>query len=363
MESDAPPTLSPSSLEALGLSATRSSSDHDARRAQAIELLRSREDTAQPVDLSSIQLQGADLSEANLSGLDLFGIDLRGANLCRARLNDTKLMRADLSGANLFEAELRGAELAGANLKGANLNSTQLRCAGLGHANLESADLSNAQLQGATLTEANLERACLCLAGMSDVRAREACFDHADLTRAKLFQADLEGSSFEGANMNAVCLRGANVSRLQGFQKATWIGVDLRDIDFTGAHLFRNFVLDQNYIEEFRNQSRWTLLIYHIWSLTSDCGRSISRWTAWIFAMVLFYAALYSFVEIDYGSYETDLSPIYFSVVTLTTLGFGDALPTDVSGQLIVMAEVFTGYVMLGGLLSIFSGKIASRAN
>ena len=225
------------------------------------------------------------------------------------------------------------------------------------------ASLRGAELQGATLTEANLTQAELWVANLSDVRCRDANFTSADLTGAKFFQADLEGSNFSGAIVNRVCLRSANVSRLLGYRTASWIGVDLRDIDFTGAHLYRAFVLDQNYIEEFRRQSRWTRVLYHLWNITSDCGRSMKRWAFWTVAMVVFYALLYTFVEVDYGGYETFISPFYFSVVTLTTLGFGDVLPMTVAGQLIVMAEVVTGYVMLGGLLSIFSNKMASRAN
>ena len=53
---------------------------------------------------------------------------------------------------------------------------------------------------------------------------------------------------------------------------------------------------------------------------------------------------------------------MYFSVVTLTTLGFGDVLPASVSAQVVVIAEVIIGYMMLGGLLSIFATKMGRRA-
>ena len=54
----------------------------------------------------------------------------------------------------------------------------------------------------------------------------------------------------------------------------------------------------------------------------------------------------------------------YFSVVTFTTLGFGDVTP--IAGnwvpQAVIMTEVIFGYVMLGGLISIFANKLARRA-
>ena len=53
----------------------------------------------------------------------------------------------------------------------------------------------------------------------------------------------------------------------------------------------------------------------------------------------------------------------YFSVVTLTTLGYGDVTPNSLGGQVVAMAAVITGYFMLGGLLSILSNKMARRGD
>ena len=49
---------------------------------------------------------------------------------------------------------------------------------------------------------------------------------------------------------------------------------------------------------------------------------------------------------------------------TLHRLGrrYGDIVPASAAAQGIAMLEVVIGYMMLGGLLSIFSNKIARRA-
>ena len=78
---------------------------------------------------------------------------------------------------------------------------------------------------------------------------------------------------------------------------------------------------------------------------------------------MFFYALLYTFVDIDYGERKTWLSPFYYSIVTLTTLGYGDVKPASTWGQVVAMIEVVSGYMMLGGLLSIFNNKIARRAD
>ncbi len=66
------------------------------------------------VNLSYVDLRGADLSYANLSGANLSYANLRGADLRGADLR-----YADLSGANLSYANLRGANLRYANLSDA----------------------------------------------------------------------------------------------------------------------------------------------------------------------------------------------------------------------------------------------------
>jgi len=137
---------------------------------------------------------------------------------------------------------------------------------------------------------------------------------------------------------------------------------DLREIDFTGAYLCRSFILDQNFIEEFKRHSKWSFVVYELWNLTSDCGRSATRWAFCTILLVVTFAWLYTLVGIDYGAYPTPISPLYYSVVTMTTLGYGEIVPSSIGGQVVAMAEVIIGYVMLGGLLSIFSKKMASRA-
>ena len=53
---------------------------------------------------------------------------------------------------------------------------------------------------------------------------------------------------------------------------------------------------------------------------------------------------------------------IYYSVVTFTTLGFGDIVPQTSKAAWWVMAEVILGYTRLGGLISIMATKLARRS-
>jgi hypothetical protein len=49
----------------------------------------------------------------------------------------------------------------------------------------------------------------------------------------------------------------------------------------------------------------------------------------------------------------------YFSIVTFTTLGYGDILPQNGIGQALVAFEVLLGYFMLGALVAIIIRKIS----
>jgi len=76
---------------------------------------------------------------------------------------------------------------------------------------------------------------------------------------------------------------------------------------------------------------RWRWMILPFW-LVSDYGRSTVR----IIVVFLF------------------LRSLYFSVVTVTTLGFGDiaANPTDPAGHVLLMVQVILGYVLLGAIVT-----------
>jgi uncharacterized protein YjbI with pentapeptide repeats len=220
-----------------------------------------------------------------------------------------------------------------------------------------------ANLEEASFTQANLRDANLHCVKLNHGRLREADLAGADLSEADLRYADLSMSQVGKTNFNNADLRHARLRMMRQFKKATWIGVDIRNINFAGAYLMRREIIDQNFIKEFRSYNWLTRLLYYPWLWTCDCGRSMFRWCCCIGVLLFAFAYLYTFVGIDYGDYMTGLSPLYFSVVTMTTLGYGDVVPKTIGGQIVAMLEVTTGYMMLGGLLSIFSNKLARRGD
>ncbi len=169
-------------------------------------------------------------------------------------------------------------------------------------------------------------------------------------------------------------------------KKATnFQGVDTTKVDGSRNPVLMRHILDYQFIRAFKNKSelhKW--LFYPIWKITCDCGRSISLWALWSVGLVVFFGFLYApfscpswlpgtiqdlFNQADPQLYMSPniynhfiATPLYFSIVTFSTLGFGDVHPQNFAGLFWVVLEVILGYVMLGGLISIFATKLARRA-
>lgn len=301
-------------------------------------------------DLSRADLAGADLSDADLEGADLFQCDLgranlKMANLARVDLSESRLAGADLYKADLSESFLTGADLSEAYVAEADLTGTDLRGARLVGADLSNSTVVGARLVGADLTAASLQSADITGADLS----------HANLTNANVF--GLRYGSFRSMRGRYFAVRGLD--------------------SCYGNALFQRDARDQDYLEtlERRIAEGGSSLgrgikrsFLRAWSWI-DYGRSLGRPALYAFVVALMFGILYSFdMRLDWGlmdyssSSQSWLAPFYYSMVTYTTLGFGDITPATWVGELIVVVEVVLGYTTLGLLLAILANRVARRA-
>jgi hypothetical protein len=310
------------------------------------------------LDFSEVYLSEADLSKADLTYVDLSKAHLSGANLYHGMLGEANLQGADLGGANLSGANLNRANfseaiLSKANLSNVNLERANLSAAHLWETNLCEAFLSEANLSGAWLVRANFSGANLSQANLSQAHLFAANLSGANLSNVDFSKADLSGANLE--NSNVLGARFDRWARYQGIRIAACYG----------SPLFKKFAQDQEFIEEFR-AAWWRKPAYWLWLILADCGRSLLLWTVWCAAAIFGFA--YRYLAMGSDSFKhVDLpwqpaSAIYYSVVTFTTLGFGDIAPKTIPAAMWVMTEVIMGYVMLGGLISIFANKLARRS-
>ncbi|MGA1796441.1 MAG: potassium channel family protein [bacterium] len=108
--------------------------------------------------------------------------------------------------------------------------------------------------------------------------------------------------------------------------------------------------------------STFQKLWYWFWGLTSNYGTSVIRWIVWCLFVISFYTCFYFFtyLETDRGltGFSRIIERFYFSVVTFTTLGFGDILPQTSFGMCLVITEVLIGNLMFWVMMTILGKKI-----
>jgi uncharacterized protein YjbI with pentapeptide repeats len=154
-------------------------------------------------------LQGCDLSNANLSGLVLTDADMAGVNLTNANLNGTNLAVVDLqsatlTGTNLSQAFFNRTVLTGDNLSGAKLHAADFYETDMSGLDVSGADLSGSSLISGHLNGTNLTNANLTGASLGSSTLTNANLSGANLTNGTLGQDNLTGANFSGATLTGV---------------------------------------------------------------------------------------------------------------------------------------------------------------
>ena len=154
--------------------------------------------------------------------------------------------------------------------------------------------------------------------------------------------------------------------------------LDSEDINGVLNPFFKRYVADQQFVRAFKEKHPfWGL----VWRWSSDYGRSLALWALWSLLIALSFSLVYMQAPTWFAEWLQEAMPqfhqvtgdqadepltfwksFYFSIVTFTTLGFGDVVADNTSARILVTLEVIFGYVMLGGLISIFANKLASRS-
>ena len=227
-------------------------------------------------------------------------------------------IRPDLSESDLQEFDFKGYNLFSANLY---------------HCNFFRADFEGCDLRGAEVTGSNLRFASIC---------------GANLGRSSITDCAVDGIQYDPKAMRGL---------FRGIRGAESV---------YGDALFKRAVADQDFLDtlEFHWSRSWRRMLFWAWG-TIDYGRSLSRVGGIATFLILFYGLMFRIWPqlLDYGGrYPTAFTPFYFSIVTYTTLGFGDIKPNSMTAEIIVSSEVIIGYMTLGLMLSVLANKLARRS-
>jgi len=287
---------------------------------------------------------------------------------------------------------------------------------------LEGAKFHNSYLNGALLDENPVKYSgkvylrgavfrCAHLVGTRFMRAHleDTCFYHSDMQDAHLMLTHLEGAEFsrsvlKGAQLSFCTVDGTTIFLYCKINRDTWfdgVGLDSLRIEPQTKVLLeyniRRIKWERWYqwedwyegCPEMERSRTWKALCWPIrafWEI-SDYGISTKRIIKTFFKLAFVFAIIYyiwGFIDYylvgikDYPGIVSDLfvlednqeavscwlvpfRAVYFSIVTMTTLGFGDMYANAHSflrglfGHLLLALQVILGYVLLGALVTRFA--------
>ncbi len=292
-----------------------------------------------------------------------------------AELQNVWLKKANLQYIYFKKAKLQHANLRETNLNGANLFKAYLQKAYCYKSNLQFTDLWLANLRGAYLIDSNLKGSRLWQANLQGAKLQKADLQHADFSDAKLQGANFWMAIVDGKTIIWKC----SVDCDTDFEG---VGLANACIDPGTKQLLDYNIRRDNWKNWYRKHRSLKWPVRWFWQL-SDYGLSTWRVIIWFFALAFFFAVIYANLAyflppgvvkdlhtvapqiteqtswldcVDYGL-EVFFRPIYFSVVTMTTLGFGDMYARKGSwlGHVLLTVQVILGYVLLAALVTRFA--------
>lgn len=280
------------------------------------------------------QLEALAKSGHSLEGFALKGARLEGINLvnrgehCGYDLRFVDLYRSNLQGAHLFMADLQGASLMKADMQGANLH----------YANLTDANLLGTRLKGARIENV--------IWGQHLLQERRA------IEATKERNSKLAQDYFEQAE--EICRNIRNVAANQGL------------VDMAGHFFYKEMTMRRKQHPKL-SAKRW---VSKFVDLTCGYGERpmnviLFSWAVIFISSICFY--LFGISEqgqiirigqvSSAGILQDMLTCIYYSVVTFTTLGYGDIVPIGFS-RFFAALEAFTGSFTLALFVVVFVKKM-----
>lgn len=142
--------------------------------------------------------------------------------------------------------------------------------------------------------------------------------------------------------------------------------VNTTNLNGTGNHDTNSYLAWYQYIfkelDSFKNSKLTDKVGFSLSLIFTKSWRSYMVLAVWGFLINIIFATIYwlnsySFINLD----SNFLSAFYYSIVTFTTLGYGEITPITNVARLLVITEVCIGFVMFGCLVFLIGNKVNDR--
>ena len=102
-----------------------------------------------------------------------------------------------------------------------------------------------------------------------------------------------------------------------------------------------------------------------IFKINTEDGKIIARILLIVFTIIFIYSGLIYQIEHQSNpkNFATFFDAFYFSIVTMTTVGFGDVIPLSQAGRIVTLIMILTGIVVLPWQLGDLLKQLIKTAN
>lgn len=159
-----------------------------------------------------------------------------------------------------------------------------------------------------------------------------------------------------------------NYKNFRVFRHASFLGCDTSNLTLREDKYFKSYIDWYQYTmfqfgAGYRNKTKSQKFLH---SLSVIATKSWSSYkvlgTFGLLIATIFAIAFYSMPVGSFKGYDGNFfSAFYYSVVTFTTLGYGDITPIASYAKLLVIIEVILGYITLGSFIFIIGHKVSDR--
>lgn len=341
------------------------------------------------IDFGFSDCRGATFLGANLEEVIFNGANCEDADFNSSRCNNASFMMAKCNGATFLHSNLNDAHFPSAHFNSVDLTGAQCENTDFGECFMEGVRLWNTNLKNSNLEWASLRNARFYSTTKIDgIRLKRCCFDGSTIVAVKdelleeVFNTEKENIDGNDVEMTNETLSGiyANLKRYffseHDYEASGHFFIKERET--VRKNLFENMPswtdFKKNADEPFGRYVRikmWThpraawifeSFLYHV----GRYGQKLFDVFAFALSLILIFGSAYSIsdyfyetvADVTHGKWSSIFEYFYFSLVTFTTLGFGDIHPAHWTTQIMASAEAASGAFLMAYFVVMWARKI-----